>query len=113
LAPEHHDWITKAAEAGAGIIIRGGIAQGGPEAEIQRPALNEVWQRAELDEILPTGVTKAELILRYTLSHAHCHTTIVGTCNAEHLEENLAATMAGPLPAELYQEITRRVAGVI
>lgn len=113
LAPEHHDWITKAAETGAGIIIRGGIAQGGPEAEIQRPAQNDLWQRAELDDVLPTGVTRAELILRYTLSHSHCHTTIVGTCNAEHLEENLAATKAGPLPAALYQEITRRVANIM
>ena len=113
LAPEHHDWITKAAETGAGIIIRGGIAQGGPEAEIQRPAQNDLWQRAELDDVLPTDMTRAELILRYTLSHPHCHTTIVGTCNAEHLEENLAATKAGPLPAALYQEITRRVANIM
>ena len=47
LAPEHHELITRAAESGAGIIIRGGIAQGGPDAEIQRPALNEVWQHLE------------------------------------------------------------------
>ncbi len=113
LAPEHHDWITRAAETGAGIIIRGGIAQGGPEAEIQRPALNDVWQRAGLDEMLPAGVSKAELILRYTLSHPHCHTTIVGTCNAKHLEENLAATIAGPLPQDLYREITQRVADLL
>jgi len=43
LAPQHHDLITRAAETGAGIIIRGGIAQGGPDAEIQRPALNDIW----------------------------------------------------------------------
>ncbi len=91
LAPEHHDWITRAAETGAGIVIRGGIAQGGPEAEIQRPALNDIWTRARLDEVLPEGMKPAELILRYTLSHPHCHTTIVGTCNPGHLAENLAA----------------------
>ena len=113
LAPEHHAWITRAAESGAGVIIRGGIAQGGPEAEIQRPALNDVWMRARLDEILPAGISKAELILRYTLTHPHCHTTIVGTCNAKHLEENVAAAKAGPLADPLYQEITRRVAEVL
>jgi len=53
LAPEHHDWIAKAAGTGAGIIIRGGIAQGGPDAEIQRPALNDCWTRAKLDDVLP------------------------------------------------------------
>ena len=109
LAPEHHDWITRAAETGAGIILRGGIAQGGPEAEIQRPALNDIWTRARLDEVLPEGMKRAELILRYTLSHPHCHTTIVGTCNPEHLAENLAAAARGPLPADLYAEIRSRI----
>ena len=112
LAPEHHDWITRAAESGAGIIIRGGIAHGGPEAEIQRPALNDIWTRAKLDEVLPEGIKRAELILRYTLSHPHCHTTIVGTCNPEHLTENLAAAESGPLPSELYEEIRSRVAAL-
>lgn len=112
LAPEHHDWITRAGEAGAGIIIRGGIAHGGPEAEIQRAALNDIWTRAKLDEVLPEGMKRAELILRYTLSHPHCHTTIVGTCNPDHLAENLAAAARGPLPAELYAEIRSRIAAL-
>ncbi len=54
----------------------------------------------------------AELILRYTLSHPHCHTTIVGTLDPDHLAENLAACEKGPLPAELYEEVTKRVSGV-
>jgi aryl-alcohol dehydrogenase-like predicted oxidoreductase len=112
LAPEHHDWITAAAESGAGTIIRGGIAHGGPEAEIQRPTLNDVWTQAKLDEVLPPGMKRAELILRYTLSHPHCHTTIVGTCNQTHLLENVAAASRGPLPAEIYDEVRARVAGV-
>lgn len=111
LAPEHHDWITSAAEGGAGIIIRGGIAHGGPDAEIQRPTLNDIWTRARLDEVLLDGMSRTELILRYTLSHPHCHTTIVGTSNPEHLAENLAAAQRGPLPPDLYQEIRSRVAG--
>lgn len=109
LAPEHHAWIARAAQAGAGIIVRGGIAQGGPEAEIQRPALNDIWTRAKLDELLPAGMRRAELILRYTLSHPDCHTTIVGTCNLEHLRENLAAAQRGPLPAELHDQVRARV----
>jgi aryl-alcohol dehydrogenase-like predicted oxidoreductase len=110
LAPEHHDWITRAADSGAGVIVRGGIAHGGPEAEIQRPALNDVWTRARLDEVLPEGMSRAELILRATLSHPHCDTTIVGTCNPGHLAENIAAAERGPLPPALVDEITARVA---
>lgn len=112
LAPEHDEWIAQAAESGAGIIVRGGIAQGGPDAEIQRPALNEVWDKARLNELLPSGMNRAELILRYTLGHPHCDTTIIGTCNAQHLADNVAAANAGPLPAELQQAIAQRVAAV-
>ena len=108
LVSEHEPMIEKAAATGAGIIIRGGIAHGGPEAEIQRPALNDVWSKAKLDEILPDGMSRAEMILRYTLSHPNCDTTIVGTCNSEHLSDNVRACRAGPLPADLCSTIAAR-----
>ena len=110
LAPEHHDVISRAAETGAGIIIRGGIAHGGPEAEIQRPALNDVWDQARLDELRPQATSRAELILRHTLSHPDCHTVIVGTCNHQHLAENVAAATRGSLADGLSREISERVA---
>jgi aryl-alcohol dehydrogenase-like predicted oxidoreductase len=113
LAPQHHDLITRAAQSGAGIIIRGGIAQGGPDAEIQRPALNDVWTRAGLDEFVTAELTRAQLILRYTLAHPHCHTVIVGTCNPGHLAENLRAAAAGPLDPPRVAEITARVQAVV
>ncbi len=109
LAPKHHDLITRAAETGAGIIIRGGIAQGGPDAEIQRPTLNDAWEHAKLDQLLTDDINRAELILRYTLAHPHCHTTIVGTCNPSHLNENIAAVNRGALPSDLYQQVIDRV----
>src|SRR5262249_38777192 len=109
LALDHHELITQAGQKGAGIIIRGGVAQGGPDAEIQRPTLNELWNDAALDEILPAGMQRAEMILRFTLSHPHCHTAIVGTCNPEHLSENLKAAASGPLPQSLIEEIRQRV----
>jgi aryl-alcohol dehydrogenase-like predicted oxidoreductase len=55
-------------------------------------------------------MSRAELILRYTLSLPHCHTTIVGTCNPRHLKENIAAATKGPLPADLCEQVTSRVA---
>lgn len=109
LAPNHHDLITAAADTGAGIIVRGGIAHGGPDAEIQRPALNDVWTAARLDDLLTEEINRAELILRYTLSHPCCHTTIVGTCNHDHLAENIRSLEKGPLPATVYDEVTNRV----
>ena len=109
LAPEHHDWITRAAETGAGIIVRGGIAHGGPDAVIRRPALDSVWERAGLDELLDDDMSRAELILRQTLSHPHAHTIIVGTCDPEHLAENIRALDRGPLAEDLQAEIIGRI----
>jgi aryl-alcohol dehydrogenase-like predicted oxidoreductase len=112
LAPQHHDLITRAAETGAGIIIRGGIAHGGPDAEIQRPALNDVWTLAKLDEVLPAGMTRSQFILRYTIAHPHCDTTIVGTCNLQHLAENVTAVAQGPLLPDLCQQVAERIAAL-
>ncbi|MBN1249820.1 MAG: aldo/keto reductase [Anaerolineae bacterium] len=109
LEPEHHDVITRAAEAGMGIIIRGGIAKGGPESDVARADRVNLWEAAGLNELLPEGMSPAEMILRYTLTHPHCHTTIVGTLNPEHLAENVAAAMRGPLEPDLYVEIQHRV----
>jgi len=110
LVPEHLPWIAQAAESGAGVIIRGGIAQGGPDAEIQRPSLNAIWEKARLDDFLVDGMSRAELILRYTLSNPDCHCVIVGTCNPNHLAENLAAAQAGSLPQSLLDAINSRLA---
>lgn len=112
LSRQHHDLITRAGELGAGLIIRGGIAHGGPDAEIQRDKINQVWNQARLDEVLPSAMSRAELILRYTLSHPHCDTVIVGTCNPQHLAENIASATAGPLESELYAEVSRRVEAI-
>ena len=112
LQPEHHEAITRAAEAGAGIIIRGGIGRGGPEAEVLARVRLEVWEQAGLQELCDT-MRPAELILRYTITHPHCHTTIVGTRSIEHFRDNVAAMAKGPLPGDLYEEIRRRVDAVI
>lgn len=109
LAPDHEPEIEQAAARNAGVIMRGAIAQGGPDAEIQRPGLNAVWERAGLDDILLPGMSRAELILRHTLSHSACHVAIIGTCNADHLAENVAAAAKGPLPTDLLEQIRTRV----
>lgn len=109
IAPEHEAVIQRCVGSGAGVIVRGGIAQGGPDAEIQRANVNDVWAAAQLDELLPNGMSRAELILRYTVGNSNCHTTIVGTCNEDHLRQNIASATQGPLPQELHEEIRDRV----
>lgn len=113
LTPEHDQLMLQAAETNAGVIVRGGIAHGGPDAEIERPALNELWERAALDDLLDDGMSRSEFILRHTLGHAACHTTIVGTCNPKHLEENLRSLARGPLESSVSLEITARIQAVL
>ncbi len=108
LQPEHHEAINIAAAGGAGIIIRGGIARGGPGGDVAIAEWVDVWRKANLDE-LAGEMSPSELVLRYTLAHPNCHTTIVGTLNPDHLAGNVAAAGRGPLDDDLYAEVRSRV----
>jgi aryl-alcohol dehydrogenase-like predicted oxidoreductase len=105
---EHEAAIAAAAAAGAGIVIRGGAAKGAPAQDKQTGMQWERWRRAALDDLLE-GMTPVEFLLRFTFSHPAMDTTIVGTVNPAHLDANLAALQAGPLPSDLYAETKRRL----
>ena len=109
LQPEHDAAITRAAQAGAGTIIRGGVARGEPGAGQGAERVWQIWAAAALDDLLD-GMARTEFMLRFTISHPDLHTTIVGTLNSAHLTENLAAVERGPLPAVVVAEVKRRVA---
>jgi aryl-alcohol dehydrogenase-like predicted oxidoreductase len=115
---EHEGLITAAAAAGAGTLIRGGVARGAPaedkawrhgpiglaEGEGQRR-----WEDSELDAAL-NGMSRMEFMLRFTVSHPGLSTTIVGTANVDHLRANVAAAEKGPLPAVAYEQAKERLA---
>lgn len=109
LQRQHEEQISAAAEAGSGTIIRGGVARGivsdGKERTGDRWA---IWEKAGLDELLG-DMTRMEFILRFTNSHPHIHTNIVGTRNLEHLAANVGAAKKGPLPPEIYEEAKRHL----
>ncbi len=114
---EHEDLITAAAEAGAGTLIRGGAARGGPaddKAWRQGPlGLPEGegrrrWESAGADDLL-ADMTRVELVLRFTLSHHALSSTIVGTSNIDHLRANLAIAEKGPLPPDRYEKARQRL----
>lgn len=108
LQREHEGIISEAAEAGAGIIIRGGAARGATSNSGRHSETYSTWTLAKIDEILD-GMSAMEFVLRYTASHPDHHTNIVGTLNAEHLTENLEIVAKGPLPPEIYEEAKRRL----
>ena len=117
LQREHEAVIARASAAGAGILIRGGVARGAPD-DWQRQyymrstsAMRDEWEHAQLDELLD-GMSRLEFTLRFTLAHADLDTTIVGTANPAHLRANLATARRGPLPDEVVREAKQRLASV-
>ncbi len=110
LERRHEEWISRASETGAGIIIRGGVARGAPDdaglGAVDRWA---VWEKASLDELRSPGESRTAFLLRYTLSHPGLDTTIVGTLQPEHLQQNIEQAMAGPLSPDIYAEAKRRL----
>jgi aryl-alcohol dehydrogenase-like predicted oxidoreductase len=115
LQRDHEDVITRASDAGMGIIIRGGVARGAPDDwdgrryyMVSNETMRNWWDEAELDELLD-GMARIDFMLRFTLSHPDLDTTIVGTANLDHFRANLAAAAMGPLPDDIVAETKRRL----
>jgi aryl-alcohol dehydrogenase-like predicted oxidoreductase len=107
LQREHEGVITKASDAGMGIIVRGGVARGTPDDwegrryyMLPNETMQDWWDSSKLDELLE-GMTRMEFMLRFTLSHPGLDTTIVGTSSTEHLDDNITAAAKGPLPDDV------------
>jgi aryl-alcohol dehydrogenase-like predicted oxidoreductase len=109
LEREHEEWISRAAEAGIGTIIRGGVARGEVGVGLGNEDRWKKFEQASLDELRQPGESRTAFLLRFTLSHPDVHTIIVGTLYPEHLQENIAAVKQGPLPADVYEEAKRRL----
>ena len=109
LERDHEDWLTKTAQAGAGTIIRGGVALGKPGVGLGQSDRWQALNEAGLDELKQSGESDTSFVLRYTLTHPDVHTNIVGTTNPAHLAENAQATLAGPLSREVYAEARKRL----
>jgi aryl-alcohol dehydrogenase-like predicted oxidoreductase len=108
----HEAWITATAQAGIGTVIRGGVARGEPGVGLGGAARWQQFAPARLDELRAEGESRTEFLLRFTLTHPHVQTIIVGTLHQEHLAENLRAISHGPLSSEVYAEAKRRLEAV-
>lgn len=112
LERQHEDWISQAAEAGIGIIIRGGVAKGEPGEGLGPADRWQKFEEAKLDELRGTGESRTAFLLRYTLTHPHADTIIVGTLHPHHLQENVEAIRRGPLSPDVYTEAKQRLDAV-
>ena len=70
--------------------------------------LGKTIERVEkLKKILPAGMTLPEMALRFILSHPAVSTTIAGMRKPEHVQQNIAASDAGPLDKNLLAELKK------
>ena len=106
---DHEAWITTAANAGIGTVIRGGVARGEPEVGLGRPEHWQKFNEVRLDDLREEGESRTAFMLRFTLTHPEIHTIITGTLNPDHLRENVEAALRGPLPTNVYGEAKRRL----
>ncbi len=110
LERQHEALIQAAADSGAGVIVRGGVARGEPGAGLGDDDRWANWKAAKLDELLDDGETPTQFLLRFTNAHPGMNTNIVGTMSVDHLKENIAAA-SRPLPADTYAEAKKRLDG--
>ena len=114
LQREHEGIIAKASANGAGIIIRGGVARGAPTDWNKRyymmtgDEMSGRWDKAKLDELL-NGMSRMEFMVRFAIAEPALDTTIIGTKNVDHLGDNVAAALKGPLPSDVVAEAKRRL----
>ncbi len=116
---DHEELISRAASAGAGVLVRGGAARGAPSDDkawsvppigLAEGEAKERWEQAGIEDLLD-GMSRMEFTLRFTLSHPGLSSTIVGTSRVNHLESNVAIASKGPLPPDVYEEAKRRLPG--
>ena len=112
LEREHEELIQKAADSGAGVIVRGGVSRGEPGAGLGNQDRWSAWEKANLDELLEEGETRTGFLLRFTNSHPGMSTNIVGTKNPEHLHQNVREASRGSLPPDVYEEAKKRLDSV-
>jgi aryl-alcohol dehydrogenase-like predicted oxidoreductase len=93
-------------------VIRGGVARGEPGKGLGGAARWRTFEAAQLDALRAEGESRTEFLLRFTLTHPHTQTIIVGTLDPEHLAENLRAIRRGLLSPEVYAEAKRRLEAV-
>lgn len=108
----HEEWITEAAKAGAGVLIRGGVALGEPRVGSGSAAVWRAFEQAGLDDLRESGESRTAFILRFTASHPFVHCNLVGTTNPRHLHENIEAMLRGPLSEDVCEEAKRRLDAV-
>lgn len=115
LQRKNEDVISALRRTGKAIVARGVTGRGAPAKNwATRPIgtaageVQELWQRAELDELLE-GMSRIEFMIRFALSNDNIDVGLVATTDDAHLAADIAYATKGPLDTELFQTACRRL----
>jgi aryl-alcohol dehydrogenase-like predicted oxidoreductase len=116
LQRQNENVIAALRNAGKAVVARGVTGRGAPATDwATRPigtaqgAVQELWQRARLDELLD-GMSRIEFMIRFVLSNDDVDIALVATTDATHLTADIADAMKGPLDPALYAKARQRLA---
>lgn len=116
--------LALAAERGVGIVARTPLSFGflsgrvGPDTRFDPSDHRSAWPREQIERwvegseafmtaLAREGQTRAQLAIRFCLSHPTVSTTIPGMMKRAEVEENAAASDLGPLQAAELAEVSR------
>jgi len=100
--------VTRAAQQGIGMIIRGVVNK-------YDDNYDALFAQANLQELCEPGETQHDFLIRFALNHPGLSTMIIGSKNADHIVANVQAAQKGKLPDDVYEEAKRRLdaAGIV
>jgi Predicted oxidoreductases (related to aryl-alcohol dehydrogenases) len=91
------------AKKGKGIVARSALNRFKPQD------YDALWESARMNQLLESGDTRSDFLLRFAMSHPYITTCLIGSKNEEHIKANIAAARRGALPDRLYQEAKYRL----
>jgi aryl-alcohol dehydrogenase-like predicted oxidoreductase len=99
--------FPKAVERSVGIIIKDGMARGKlSQKYTEVESAEEKTIILKLNDIAAaSGMTIAELAVRFVRSNPSVNSIIIGTKNLHHLQSNLESIHRGPLPEKIVRSI--------
>ena len=74
---------------------------------VKENLISSVQHADALKPLVPAGMTMPEMALRFILNNPAVSTIIPGMRKPHHVDSNIAAGDAGPLPADLYAQLLR------
>lgn len=105
---ELEPYIGLAGERSAGVIVRGGVAQGLSRPKPTAGGVEVDTRSVSFDDLLD-GDTVPGFLLRLQRDNQHISTVIAGSANPAHVRANARAVRRGPLPADTAAEAWRRL----